>query len=258
MKTVSEIIISLLDSQAGKSDEITLSLSKINDAFAGRFQFVEELQTFAALLLGNNSATGLTGFELLESGIVNSLWSFLVYENQETDTDMTSLKDRLQNFYAIFFNGPSLHGDSTFVDGAFECLVNRLQECLSRSESFRLATAVPRENVNSSVLSLLGTLTGMGVMQSETNNPVMQLAKQIRIKLVSDDPAKNAHAIMVRIHAVATFKALEEYLKTRLADEENFETISADFDDLNGLEEGDDEEDEDEVEPIDDDRVIRF
>lgn len=260
MKTVSEKIITLLDSQAGKSDEISVSLSKINDAFAGRIQFVEELQTFAALLLGNNSATGLTGFELLESGIVNSLWSFLVYENQETDTDISAqnmkpIKERLQNFFSIFFNVPSFDGRSTFVDGAFQCLVNRLQECLSRSESFLLATAVPRENVNSTVMSLLGTLTGMGVMQSEMNNPVMQLAKQIRVKLVSGDLAKDKQPIMVRIHAVATFKALEEYLKTRLEEDENFETISAEIDDLDGFEE---DEDEDDVEPMDEEKVIKL
>jgi hypothetical protein len=262
MKAVSETIISLLDGQSGKNDELTDSLLKINDAFLGKIPFFEELQTFAELLLGDNSTTGLTGFELLENGLINSLWSFLTCE-AEADLLLKSeyqdpLKVRIQHFYAVFFNGPSISNEAVFVEKAFSCLVNRLQECLSRSESLILATAIPQENSNSSVLTLIGTLTGMGGLPRDFNSPLLQLAKQIRVKLISDNPQKNSPAIVVRIHAEATFKALEEYLKTRILEDDklnNENEVEDVLDDFEGL---DEEFDEDDVEPMDEDGVFKY
>ena len=260
MKAVSETIISLLDGQSGKNDELTDSLLKINDAFLGKIPFFEELQTFAELLLGDNSTTGLTGFELLENGLINSLWSFLTCE-AEADILLKSeyqdpLKVRIQHFYAVFFNGPSISNEAVFVEKAFSCLVNRLQECLSRSESLILATAIPQENSNASVLTLIGTLTGMGGLPRDFNSPLLQLAKQIRVKLISDNPQKNSPAIVVRIHAVATFKALEEYLKTRILEDDKFNNENEVEDVLDDFEGLDEEFDEDDVEPMDEDGVI--
>lgn len=260
MIAVSEIIKSSFD---GMVDDFALSLSKINDAFLGRKPFIDELQHFAVLLLGNENAAGLTGFEILENGIVKSLCSFLTCENDIIDDDVAPkyidpLRYRIQHFYATFLNAASVSSHTKFVPGSFESLVKRLQECLSRSETLIISTAVPRENANSSVLSLFGNLSGMGGFSSELNNPVMQLAKQIRIKLVSDHAEKNSHVIMVRIHAVATFKALEEYLKTRIIEDENFYADNTDKDVLEDLEGFEDEEDEDDVEPMDEDGVFKF
>lgn len=260
MISISEIIKCLFDAQLATNDDLALSLSKIDDAFLGKIPFMEELQHFAILLMGHESAAGLTGFEILENGIVESLWSFLT-ENDSLDVGvkpkyMDPLKVRIQHFLGVFLNTSSVSSNTRFVEGAFECLVKRLQECLSRCETFIIGSAVPRENVNSSVLSLIGNLTGMGSISGEINNPVMQLAKQIRIKLVSDDSEKNSNAIMVRIHAVASFKALEEYLKTRIIEDENFTTDNGEKDILEDLDGFEDEDDEDDVDPMDEDGVI--
>jgi hypothetical protein len=121
-----------------------------------------------------------------------------------------------------------------------------------------LATAIPQENSNSSVLTLIGTLTGMGGLPRDFNSPLLQLAKQIRVKLISDNPQKNSPAIVVRIHAVATFKALEDYLKTRILEDDklnNENEVEDVLDDFEGL---DEEFDEDDVEPMDEDGVFKY
>lgn len=84
----------------------------------------------------------------------------------------------------------------------FTILVHKLQDLLSRSEHFEVVTV----HQNS--------------FDGNRSSAASMLAKQIRLKLVADDdseiprPYRN---IMVSIHAIATFKALDDYLRPRIS-----------------------------------------
>ena len=85
---------------------------------------------------------------------------------------------------------------------AFSVLVHKLQDLLSRAEHFEVVTV----HQNS--------------FDSNRSSAASMLAKQLRLKLVADDdseiprPYRN---IMVSIHAIATFKALDDYLRPRIS-----------------------------------------
>lgn len=84
----------------------------------------------------------------------------------------------------------------------FSVLVRKLQDLLSRSEHFEVTTV----HHNS--------------FDSNRSSAASMLAKQLRLRLVADDdseiprPYRN---IMVQIHAIATFKALDDYLRPRIS-----------------------------------------
>ena len=88
------------------------------------------------------------------------------------------------------------------VGSPFSVLVHKLQDLLSRAEHFEVVT------VHHSSLD------------SNRSSAASMLAKQLRLKLVADDnseiprPYRN---IMVSIHAIATFKALDDYLRPRIS-----------------------------------------
>jgi E3 ubiquitin-protein ligase TRIP12 len=92
------------------------------------------------------------------------------------------------------------NGDSLATP--FSVFVHKLQDLLSRSEHFEVITV----HQNS--------------FDGNKSSAASMLAKQIRLKLIADDdsdiprPYRN---IMVSIHAIATFKALDDYLRPRIS-----------------------------------------
>ncbi|EGC49342.1 ubiquitin-protein ligase Ufd4 [Histoplasma capsulatum var. duboisii H88] len=82
----------------------------------------------------------------------------------------------------------------------FSVLIHKLHDLLSRTEHFEVIT------VNHSSL--------------DNRNATSMLSKQLRLRLIADDesdvpkPYKN---IMVSIHAIANFKALDDYLRPRIS-----------------------------------------
>jgi E3 ubiquitin-protein ligase TRIP12 len=83
----------------------------------------------------------------------------------------------------------------------FSVLVSKLQDLLSRSEHFEVFTVQQHA-------------------QHSRGGSTSMLAKQLRLKLVADDDSgipKSYRNIMVSIHAIATFKALDDYLRPRLS-----------------------------------------
>ena len=85
---------------------------------------------------------------------------------------------------------------------AFGILIHKLQDLLSRAEHFEVITV------------------HHNAFDSNRSSAASMLAKQLRLKLVADDdsdiprPYRN---IMVSIHAIATFKALDDYLRPRIS-----------------------------------------
>lgn len=87
-------------------------------------------------------------------------------------------------------------------DTPFSVLVHKLQDLLSRSEHFEVVTV------------------HQNTFDGNRSSAASMLAKQLRLKLVADEdseiprPYRN---IMVSIHAIATFKALDDYLRPRIS-----------------------------------------
>ena len=108
----------------------------------------------------------------------------------------------LEVFMGTAINNTSQKSNSSSPTTAFSVLVHKLQDLLSRAEHFEVVTV----HQNS--------------FDSNRSSAASMLAKQLRLKLVADDdseiprPYRN---IMVSIHAIATFKALDDYLRPRIS-----------------------------------------
>ncbi|KAI8590591.1 hypothetical protein BDZ88DRAFT_394414 [Geranomyces variabilis] len=164
----------------------------------------------------DDGGISVTGFEMLESGILSSLATYLTKpgtpDNPAQSPDADPLKytfgvtARLKAFLHVFLNGPSPDPQhrSFYVPGAFKRLVQTLQESLSRVERFQVAVAVPSSST---------------ARPQSAYSFILQLTRQLKIKLVAADPAstpRSFHALTIGVHAVATYKALEDYLKSRV------------------------------------------
>lgn len=138
----------------------------------------------------SNSLTSISSFELLNSNIVDALLAALGTSGE------TQNAEARRAFLEIF-----LSPDGVAEQTPFSVLVSKLQDLLSRSEHFEVVTV----HQNS--------------YDGNRSSAASMLAKQLRLKLVADEdseiprPYRN---IMVSIHAIATFKALDDYLRPRI------------------------------------------
>jgi len=139
----------------------------------------------------------ITSYELKSSKIVEVLLEIFSAPVVE-GTDPRSV------FLEAFMAGNSKINDATGTiqpSTPFGVLVHTLQDLLSRSEHFDVIT------VHQHSYDSRGSATSM-------------LAKQLRLKLVADEGSgipKIYRNIMVSIHAIATFKALDDYLRPRIS-----------------------------------------
>ena len=84
----------------------------------------------------------------------------------------------------------------------FSVFVHKLQDLLSRAEHFEVIT------IHHNALDV------------NRSSPASMLSKQLRLKLIADDDAdvpKTYRNLMISIHAIANFKALDDYLRPRIS-----------------------------------------
>lgn len=183
-----------------------------------------------------DSAMGISSFELMNSGLMKALLAYLTKDEQHF---LASLEERQQVFERIFVDTPELDSDG---NNALKKLVVRLQEILSRSETFEVVTPLESSTSNDSL-----------------RNPTSMLAKQLRLRLTGagQDIPSTYKQLMVSTHAVATFRVLEEYLLARISSASSSsshmdEDEDEDDEDQDGIEEQhvliDEEEEEEEIE----------
>lgn len=141
----------------------------------------------------------ITSSELLNSGIIQVLLDVLA------DFKASSSIRHARAAFLQAFMGTTISEKAQSQSTAttpFSVLIRKLQDLLSRTEHFEVITV--------SHNSLENTRT----------NATYMLGKQLRLRLVAEDgsevprPYKN---IMVSIHAIATFKALDDFLQPRIA-----------------------------------------
>ena len=84
----------------------------------------------------------------------------------------------------------------------FSVFVHKLQDLLSRAEHFEVLTI------------------HHNALDNNRSSPASMLSKQLRLKLVAEDDAEMPRPyknLMISIHAIATFKALDDYLRPRIS-----------------------------------------
>ena len=142
----------------------------------------------------------VTSAELLNSEVVRVLLDVFNNPDERLSNDARSA------FLEVFMGRTVTKKPKTATADSpatpFSILIHKLQDLLSRSEHFEVVTV------------------HQNTFDGNRSSAASMLAKQIRLKLVADDdseiprPYRN---IMVSIHAIATFKALDDYLRPRIS-----------------------------------------
>ncbi|KAG5340284.1 hypothetical protein C0989_002300 [Termitomyces sp. Mn162] len=145
------LIVERISSQQGTEKELSDALQQLAELFASPY-------------------TSVSSFELLQSGVVEGLLQFAT--DQTRTPDLRKRQELLLDAFCAR-KTVALIG----VPSPFSILVKKLQESLTRMESFDVITVA------------------QGI----------------------DDIPRNLHNIVVSIHAIATFQALHDYLRPRVA-----------------------------------------
>ncbi|MCJ1313168.1 Ubiquitin fusion degradation protein 4 [Agyrium rufum] len=177
-------------------EEVQVLAKSIRTCFLGKgTQDPADLFQSLSGYFNGNALESITSFELLNSDIVQILLDVLT--NQDDNARMTA-----QATFLKVFMETNVRESTKLSTSAFGILVHKLQDLFSRAEHFEVVTV------------------HHNAFESNRNNAASMLAKQIRLKLIADDdssiPAGYRH-IMVSIHAIATFKALDDYLRPRIS-----------------------------------------
>ncbi|KAF6840190.1 ubiquitin-protein ligase [Colletotrichum plurivorum] len=142
----------------------------------------------------------VTSAELLASGLVRVLLD--VFSNPDEELARSAQSAFLQVFmgYTVKSKPKTATADSPATP--FSVMVHKLQDLLSRSEHFEVITV------------------HHNTFDGNRSSAASMLAKQIRLRLVADDESeipRTYRNIMVSIHAIATFKSLDDYLRPRIS-----------------------------------------
>lgn len=143
----------------------------------------------------------ITSSELLDSGIIKVLLEVFSTPVPEVATS-DPRSDFVQAFMSTSISATVNTATASTTSTAFSVLIQKLQDLLSRAEHFEVLT------VNSSA------------SEPSRNNSTSMLSRQLRLKLSADtdsDIPASYRDIVVSIHAIATFKALDDYLRPRMS-----------------------------------------
>ncbi|KAG8989607.1 Ubiquitin fusion degradation protein 4 [Tulasnella sp. JGI-2019a] len=151
---------------------------------------------FTASKGGNNEQSlSISSFELIKSGLVDEMLEFATAEGRKVD-----LMTRQKLFLEVFTNRSVQGTESPSSQSALAILVKRLQESLTRLETYEVVTISQGDDSKRGAAAML--------------------ARQLRLRLVAAEGMsvpKNCTNITVSIHAIATFQALHDYLRPRVA-----------------------------------------
>lgn len=141
----------------------------------------------------------ITSYELLTSGIVEALLEIFTSSDSQVSTSARS--GFVEAFMSTNSRAKTATGNTASPATAFSVLVYKLQDLLSRNEHFEVITV------------------NQNAFDNSRSNAASMLAKQLRVKLSADDDSgipRSYRNIMVSIHAIATFRALDDYLRPRI------------------------------------------
>ena len=159
----------------------------------------------------------VTSAELLHSEVVRVLLD--VFNNPDERMSNDARSTFLEAFMGRTVTKNAKSSTANSPATPFSILINKLQDLLSRSEHFEVITV------------------HQNTFDGNRSSAASMLAKQIRLKLVADEDSDIPRAyrnIMVSIHAIATFKALDDYLRPRIVMSERPPRTSRHRDGLSG------------------------
>ncbi|KHN99024.1 thyroid hormone receptor interactor 12 [Metarhizium album ARSEF 1941] len=190
----------ILNDLSDLATELETYYLKRTSATLGGAQKDKELFAKLASYFDTDVLESVTSAELLASGLVQTLLD--IFSNPDEELARTAQSTFLEVFmgYSLKSKPKTATVDSPATP--FSVLVHKMQDLLSRSEHFEVLTV----HHNS--------------FDGNRSSPASMLGKQIRLRLVADDesniprPYRN---IMVSIHAIATFKSLDDYLRPRIS-----------------------------------------
>ncbi|KAK2873444.1 hypothetical protein FQN49_002367 [Arthroderma sp. PD_2] len=162
--------------------------TKIEECYKGSTETADGYKLFCELAtyFDGDALESITSFELLNSSIIRVLLDVIEGSNGRAGAD----------FLAAFTNSRA----GAEKPSAYGTFIHKLQDLLSRTETFEVVTVHHNAFDSRSTLSML--------------------SKQIRLRLVAEEdsnipkPFKN---MMVSIHAIANFKTLDDYLRPRIS-----------------------------------------
>ncbi|KAL2839602.1 hypothetical protein BJY01DRAFT_250414 [Aspergillus pseudoustus] len=140
----------------------------------------------------------ITSSELLNSGIISTLLNLF------DDSKATFMREARSAFLQAFMGSTISERALTQSTATtpFGVLINKLQDLLSRTEHFEVMTV------------------GHNSLENTRSNAAYMLGKQLRLKLAADEASdipRSYRNIMVSIHAIATFKSLDDFLHPRIS-----------------------------------------
>ncbi|KAL1836666.1 hypothetical protein VTJ49DRAFT_4806 [Mycothermus thermophilus] len=190
----------ILDDLSGLANEI--------EAFYLRRSFTSQLALESGIDLFKRLASyfdsdvleSVTSAELLASGVVRVLEEVL--SNPDEQLAVAAQSAFLQVFMGYTVKSKPKTATSDSPATPLSVLVHKLQDLLSRSEHFEVVTVHHHS------------------FDSNRSSAASMLAKQLRLKLVADEDSdipRHYRNIMVSIHAITTFKSLDDYLRPRIS-----------------------------------------
>ncbi|KAG8896941.1 Ubiquitin fusion degradation protein 4, partial [Tulasnella sp. 408] len=188
----------LMTSAHGPGDDPLESMQALGRRLAyGQASETEIKRTLSevAALFGSNGSTSVSSFELMKSGLVDELLEFATAEGRKV-----SVQTRQRSLLEAFTTRSTSGTASPSSQIPLAVLVKRLQESLTRLESFEVVMVSQGED--------------------SKRGSAQMLARQLRLRLVAADGTtvpRNCTNITVSIHAIATFQALHDYLRPRVA-----------------------------------------
>ncbi|EXJ70931.1 E3 ubiquitin-protein ligase TRIP12 [Cladophialophora psammophila CBS 110553] len=144
----------------------------------------------------------ITSSELLDSGIIRVLVQAL---SEVPSAYSTARAHLVAAFMESTYRGNIKTTSATSAATPFSVLIQKLQDLLSRAEHFEVLTV----NNNAS--------------ESSRSSSTSMLSRQLRLKLSADadsDIPPTYRDMVVSIHAIATFRALDDYLRPRISQSE--------------------------------------
>lgn len=206
---IQEILISITDSLNTTGEvpaEISPStklhkeiINRLNSDLVNRFSYFDWLSVWQKLSQSiNYNGTIISSFELTNSGIIPALIHLFNHGPGQLGSNCYN------SFVAFFFYQQK--------DQAIITFIGKLQEALTRAESFEILTSGASDAGNSLLLNY-----GNGYISQSNNNNAITMARQIKIKLVDDDTTgpQFYKSIMLSTQAIATFKSIRGFLNGR-------------------------------------------
>ncbi|EXJ92998.1 E3 ubiquitin-protein ligase TRIP12 [Capronia epimyces CBS 606.96] len=187
-----------------KASEIRVDLDKLaNDieAFYSQPRQMEssnQLFTRLGSYFDGDALESITSSELLDSGIIRVLVQVL---SEDLSTAHSTARAQFVSAFMQPINQSRLTTSSALSTVTpFSVLIQKLQDLLSRAEHFEVLTV----NNNAS--------------ENSRSSSASMLSRQLRLRLSADTESDIPLAyreMIVSIHAIATFKALDDYLRPR-------------------------------------------